>query len=271
MKASSADIEFVEFEGIRTAYRKAGDGPLLVLIHGAEADHTMFLGLMEALASSFTVVCYDQRDSGQTENGDAFYGLEVLANDAAALVRVIGQGHGVSRAHVFGTSFGGQIAQVLAARHPDAVDRLVLASTWRVGRPVSEFTADAVRELAALQANAAANAPAIAEYFFTKTYLTAHPEAIEIFRGSKRTVAQKERRARMLTDPPALDYSRVTSHTLLLSGGSDRLIPTHATLELAEHIRGTESRVLSELPHVSAVEAPERVAAAIRPFLDRRT
>ena len=72
----------------------------------------------------------------------------------------------------------------------------------------------------------------------------------------------------MLTDPPAVDYAKVSSPTLLLSGGGDRLIPTHATLELAEHIQGTQSKVLAELPHVGALEAPEQVAAAIRSFLD---
>jgi 3-oxoadipate enol-lactonase len=228
----------------------------------------MFLGLMDALARDFTVVAYDQRDSGQTGNGDAFYGLEELADDAARLIRTIGAEHRVGRAHVFGTSFGGQIAQVLAARHPDTVDRLVLGSTWRVGRPIPEFNADAMRELAPLRADPHANAPAIAAYFFTPGYLKAHPEAIEIFRGSRRTAAQQQRRAAMLTDPPAVDYAKVSSPTLLLSGGGDRLIPTHATFELAEHIQATQSKVLAELPHVGALEAPEQIAAAIQSFLD---
>ena len=269
MKARPVQILSVDVDGIRTAYREVGQGPLLVLIHGAEADHTMFLGLMDALASGYTVVAYDQRDSGETGNGDAFYGLEELADDAARLISRIGARHGVNRAHVFGTSFGGQIAQVLAARHPEVVDRLVLGSTWRVGRPPQEFNPDVMRELATLRADPGANAAAIAAYFFTAGYLKAHPEAIEIFRGSKRTVAQKEKRAGMLNDPPAVDYSKVSSPTLLLSGGSDRLIPTHATFELAEHIQATQSRVLSELPHVSALEAPEQIAAAVRSFLDR--
>ena len=149
------------------------------------------------------------------------------------------------------------------------MDRLVLGSTWRVGRPIPEFNPDAMRELAPLRADPRCQCAAIAAYFFTPGYLKAHPEAIEIFRGSRRTVAQQQRRAGMLTDPPAVDYSKVSSPTLLLSGGGDRLIPTHATFELAEHIQATQREVLGELPHVSALEAPEQVAAAIRSFLDR--
>ena len=56
MKAGPQEMSFVDVDEVRTAYRKTGRGPLLVLIHGAEADHTMFLGLMDALAGDFTVV-----------------------------------------------------------------------------------------------------------------------------------------------------------------------------------------------------------------------
>jgi 3-oxoadipate enol-lactonase len=270
MKSHAADIAFATSEGVRTAYRKVGEGPLLFLIHGGEADHTMFAGLMQALAGSFTVVAYDQRDSGQTENGNAPYGIEDLASDAAKLIAIVGKAHGVSRGHVFGTSFGGQIAQALAVRYPALVDRLVLGSTWRVGRTVAEINPQAMRELVRLRADTQANAPAIAAYFFTQEYMEAHPEAIDIFRGTKRSAAQQQRRAQMMqAAPPRVDFARVSAPTLLLAGAGDKLIPTSATFELADHIVGTQRTELAGLPHVSALEAPEQVAAAIRPFLER--
>lgn len=271
MKDSPTEIAFATCDGIRTAYRTVGKGPLLFLIHGAEADHSMFLGLSGALSRDYTVVAYDQRDSGQTENGSSSYGLEDLANDAAKLMAIVCKLHGVNRGHVFGTSFGGQIAQVLAARHPTVVDRLVLSSTWRVGRPVVQFGAEVVQTLASLRVDSQVNAPAIAAYYFTKEYLTDHPEAIDMFRGgTKRTDSQQNRRSQVIqTVPPRVDFSTVSAPTLLLAGGSDKLIPPHATFELADHILGAECNELSRLPHVSALEAPERVAAAIHPFLKR--
>ena len=270
MKNNTAEIAFATWEGVRTAYRKVGEGPLLFLIHGGEADHTMFTGLMQALAGGFTVVAYDQRDSGQTENGNSLYGIEDLADDAAKLMAIVSKSHDVSRGHVFGTSFGGQIAQALAARHPALVDRLVLGSTWRVGQSVAEINPEVMRDLVRLRADPQANAPAIAAYFFTQEYLAEHPEAIEIFRGTKRTAAQQQRRSQMMqAAPPRVDFSKVSAPILLLAGGSDRLIPAHATFELADHIRGAQCTELKGLPHVGTMEAPERVAAAIRSFLDR--
>jgi len=51
-----------EANGVTTAYQKTGRGAPLVLLHGGEADHAMFDGLVRALSDHFTVIAYDQRD-----------------------------------------------------------------------------------------------------------------------------------------------------------------------------------------------------------------
>ena len=121
---------FFEANGVATAYRTSGRGAPVVLLHGGEADHAMFDGLSRALNGHFTVIAYDQRDSGATRNPPLSYSLADLADDAAALIR----GLGYDRAHVMGTSLGGLIAQALAARHPDSIDRLILSSTWKINK-----------------------------------------------------------------------------------------------------------------------------------------
>lgn len=261
------EVNLVSANGTRTAYRARGQGPLLVMIHGAEADSTMFGALMDALATNFSVVAYDQRDSGRTENSDAAYGLADLADDAADLIRKTAGPVGESRANVYGTSFGGQIAQVLAARHPEVVDRLILGSTWRVGRPVAEINPEAVQELARLRTDSRRHAAAIATWFFTQDYLSAHPEVIEMFRGTRRSEEQQLRRARMLLNPPLIDFSGISAPTLLMAGTDDRLIPPTATFELANHIASARQVELAGVPHVGAVEAPDRLAQAVRAFL----
>lgn len=268
MSAPDADEGFAGRGEVRSFHRRRGSGPLLLLIHGAEADHGMFDALVELLAPRFTVVAYDQRDSGRTTNGDAPYGLEALADDAADLIEAVG-GSPTARAHVYGTSFGGQIAQVLALRHPGRVGRLVLGSTWRVGRVIADFNAPVFADLMRLRAEPAANAPAIASYFLHDAYLAAHPEAMDIFRGTGRNDAQKQRRAAMMqSPPPAMDWAALQAPVLLMAGSADRLIPPEATFELAEHLRGAERVLLEGVPHIGALAAPERVALAIRQFLD---
>lgn len=268
MTALSQRISFVSGDSVRTAYRRTGSGPLLLLIHGAEADHTMFFGLMDALAENLSVIAYDQRDSGSTENGSTPYDLETLANDAAALISFLFKNTGGSRVHVYGTSFGGQIAQVLAARHSQLVNRLILGSTWAVDRKLGDVNAAALEQLARLRAQLPDSAEQMAAYFFSETFLAARPETVALFRGSQRTSAQAARRALMMqAAPPAIDFDDITAPTLLLAGAADRLIPPAETFDLARRIANTHQQELSELPHVGAIEDPERVARAIKSFL----
>src|ERR1700722_11313654 len=107
-------MDRTEANGTSIAFKRSGSGPPLLLMHGAEADHSQFNAFGALLAPHFTVIAYDQRDSGETRNQPALYGPTELADNAGALIEALGY----PRAHVFGTSLGGVIAQLLAARHP---------------------------------------------------------------------------------------------------------------------------------------------------------
>jgi 3-oxoadipate enol-lactonase len=254
-----------EANGVTTAYQKTGRGAPLVLLHGGEADHAMFGGLARALNDHFTVIAYDQRDSGATRNTTATYSLADLADDAAALIRGLGHVH----AHVMGTSLGGLIAQVLAA-HPDRIDRLILSSTWKVNKSPLEVNADAFRTLASHRADTATNALKIAEFFFPPDCLRDRPELIEMFRGNSRDDGQKVRRGGVLAQPVAADLSNFDRPTLLLAGSEDRLIPNAETFAIARDLKCAETRVIEQVGHVSSIQAPERVAEAVIAFLNSK-
>lgn len=258
-------MQSFEANGVVTAYRKSGRGDPIVLLHGGEADHTMFDGLARALEPHFTVIAYDQRDSGATKNPQSPYSLADLADDAAALIG----GLGYDRAHVFGTSLGGLIAQVLAARHPDKIDRLILSSTWKVTKSPLEVNADAFRTLAGYRADTAANAPRIAEYFFPPDFLRERPQLIDMFRGTTRNEGQRARRGAILAQPPVADLTSFDRPTLVIAGAEDRLIPPAETFALAREIPAAETRTIANVGHVSSIQAPERVAEAITAFLNQ--
>ncbi|WP_298272054.1 alpha/beta hydrolase [uncultured Bradyrhizobium sp.] len=259
-------MQSLEANGIVTTYEQTGRGEPIVLLHGGEADHSMFDGLARELSVHFSVIAYDQRDSGGTRNPPSSYSLADLADDAAALIT----GLGYDRAHVFGTSLGGLIAQVLAARHPGRIDRLVLGSTWKVNRSPLDVNADVFRTLASYRGDTAANAPKIAEYFFPPDYLRARPELIEIFRGSTRDDGQKARRGALLGQPVAADLAGFDRPTLLLVGGEDRLIPNAETFALARDLVHVETRTIANVGHVASIQAPERVAEAVTAFLNSK-
>lgn len=263
----SAAVRRIDANGTSIACKVTGDGPPVVLIHGAEADHSMFDGFGALLAEHFTVVAYDQRDSGGTRNPSVPYGLAEMADDAAALIAALGY----ERAHVFGTSLGGVIAQVLATRHPGRIDRLVLSSTFRAGVPPLSINPDVFSGLAALRAGLPGTAAEIATYFFPAAHIAAHPEVVDIFNGTSRTAEQRQRRAGILAQPVTCDLAAITAPTLVLVGADDRLIPPAHTLSLARDIAHARTATLPGLGHVGTLQAPDVVAREVIAFLKARS
>lgn len=112
--------------GIRLYYEIAGDGPPVLFINGSGGDlRTEPSVLKSPLAHEFTLLAHDQRGLGRTQKPDRPYTMAEYADDAAALMDAVGW----TRAHVVGVSFGGMVAQHMALRHPDKIDRLVLVCT----------------------------------------------------------------------------------------------------------------------------------------------
>jgi 3-oxoadipate enol-lactonase len=109
----------------------------VLLISGTGADLRVARrgAPINPLARRFEVLEFDQRGLGQTSKPDAEYTMADYADDAVALLDAVGWG----RVHVVGISFGGMVAQHVAIRHPDRVDRLVLACTSAGGAGGSSF------------------------------------------------------------------------------------------------------------------------------------
>ena len=242
-------METIAANGTSISFKRSGKGSPLLLLHGAEADHSMFDAFVPLLSDDFTVIAYDQRDSGDTKNPETHYGFEELADDAAALIAALGY----PRAHVFGTSFGGVIAQVLAARNGECVDRLVLSSTFRPGAQLPSINPEFPR-FAELRSRLPDSIGEFAKFFFTPDYLAKHPEALSVFAGNKRTDEQKARRGAVIPRPISIDLGKITAPTLVLVGAEDRLIPPAYTLSLAREVANAKTATIP----VSAMSARGR-------------
>jgi pimeloyl-ACP methyl ester carboxylesterase len=100
-----------------------GEGPPLLLVHGGGEDSTMLAGQAESLAAAgYRVITYDRRGTGRS--GRAAWpgnGADQHADDAAALLATLD----AAPATVLGVSSGGVVALALAARHPEAVARVI--------------------------------------------------------------------------------------------------------------------------------------------------
>jgi len=257
----------VEANGLSIGYSTRGSGPPLVLIHGAEAGREMFAAFAPELAAHFTVITYDQRDTGSTRDltiPPRDYGLADLGDDVAELIRTLGH----DRAHVFGTSLGGNIAQVFAARHPDRLDRLILSSTFLAGHSLKSLNPGTAEQMVVWRSDPRRYAPEIATKFFPPDYLRAHPELVDMFRGGRRTPEQVARRARLTGVPYPFAKLEISAKTLLLMTEQDALIPHAATLAVAEILRAPQIHVIAGVGHIAAIQAPAELARLVVAFLE---
>jgi pimeloyl-ACP methyl ester carboxylesterase len=133
------------------AYEQAGDGPPLVLLHGAYVDSGNWAPQLESLARDFTVVAWDAPGCGGSFDPPPDYGLAGYADCLIAFVAALG----LERPHLCGLSFGSSVALEASRRHPGLPRGLVLASAFAgwagsLGRSAAEerraeFLADADR------------------------------------------------------------------------------------------------------------------------------
>ena len=105
-------------------YEVHGEGPPLVLLHGAYMTADMMGPLTEGLAASRQVIVPEMQAHGRTGDTNRPLSYEQMADDTAALI-----GHlELEQADVVGYSMGGGAALQLAIRHPELVRRLVVIS-----------------------------------------------------------------------------------------------------------------------------------------------
>jgi len=113
---------FLEVGGERVHLVERGAGPPLLLIHGYPSNATSWRPVAERLAGSFATLAPDMVGFGlSTRHPRGPLDGGAYADRLAALLDTLE----IPRAHVAGLSWGGSVAQRLAVRHPDRVQRLV--------------------------------------------------------------------------------------------------------------------------------------------------
>lgn len=103
------------------AWREAGDGPPLVILHGLFGSARNWKSIAEALAATHRVFAVDLRNHGESGWADGM-GYDALAADVAAFL----DARGLGSATLVGHSMGGKTAMMLALRDPARVDGLVV-------------------------------------------------------------------------------------------------------------------------------------------------
>lgn len=131
------------------AYRRAGAGDPLVLLHGGLSDGRSWAPQMKSLATDYDLIAWDAPGCGASADPAGHPDLDDYADAVAALIDALG----VGPVHLAGHSFGAGLAIDVCARHPGLVRSLVLSGAyagWRGSLPAAEVEARLDRGLADL-------------------------------------------------------------------------------------------------------------------------
>ena len=132
-EVTAPTLQFRTIHGYKRAFRIAGSGPALLLIHGIGDNSTTWNSVQANLAQQFTVIAPDLLGHGQSDKPRADYSVAAYANGMRDLLSVLD----IERVTIVGHSLGGGVAMQFAYQFPHLVDRLILVSSGGVTKDVN--------------------------------------------------------------------------------------------------------------------------------------
>lgn len=262
-------MPYVQVDGLVLRYRVSGSGPPLLLVRGL-ARSLDYWGEFERMAAgSFRVITYDNRGVGGSDTPRPPYTTSAMADDAAGLLRQLGE----PRAHVFGVSLGGMIAQMLAIRHPGLVDRLAIACSTPGRSRGRRLPATVLARMLCAPLLPASLAHRVgASLVLSHGHRVAHPESLRRLRDLGRRWPVPSRgflgqiAAAILHDPRE-QLATIRAPCLLLHGSGDRLVPLENSHRLRTAIPGSRLEVLPGVGHDLTTEQPRFTLRLLKQFL----
>jgi 3-oxoadipate enol-lactonase len=243
------------------------DGPGIptVLIHGVGSELSVWDRVLESLPLSSPIVRYDLRGHGRSQRPPGPYSLENFVDDHVVLMQKLG----ITRANVVGFSLGGLIAQAVALRHPDTVERLVIIGAV-AGRSDAEKEAVLSRLRVVEDDGLEAIASGGATRWYTEDFRTRHPEVVE--RHMQRFTANDPRAYaaafRVLATNDLLpDLHEIQVPTLIMTGSEDVGSPPRMARAMHASIADSELVIIDGVKHAVLEETPDKVAGEIARFL----
>src|SRR5690242_18331579 len=133
---NDAEVSQIKIDKYSVAYRVAGQGPALVLLHGFLCDSRCWRNQLAKLSDQFRVVAWDAPGAGlSSDPPDPF----TISDWSSCLARFL-NALNIEQAHILGLSWGGLLAQEFYRLYPAHVLSLILADTylgWRGAFPDS--------------------------------------------------------------------------------------------------------------------------------------
>ena len=278
-KYAGSASRFVDLPGgFHVHYQDEGDPsrPLLVLLHGFGDSFTTWEGWAPELKTKFHVIRVDFPGHGLTQ---APAGYQLSIEGLVEFVDAFAAKLALPKFAVAGNSMGGGVAWLLAVRHPDRIDALILADA--AGFPNEKPPAEVPLAFKILQYPIGRailrnidNRPLVRQGLKTDVYDKSLITPALVDRWSEFQRAPGHRAILMgvnfgaQTQATAEMLGTIKVPTLVLHGESDVLIEPASARKFAAAIPGAQLIVYPQVGHLPQIEIPQRSAADVAAFLE---
>jgi pimeloyl-ACP methyl ester carboxylesterase len=254
-------------------YESHGKGEPLVLLSDLGYDVTSLWAQVPRLSQDFRCIAIDNRGVGRSSKPSSPYTMKLLADDVINVLDHIR----VDRAHFFGVSMGGAIAQEVAINYPERVGKMALLASWprpdRYLTSLFELFRDVKRSVDPLTFERE-----VALWSFTRDYFDEHYDELEKRQRASLDVPYPTpsttfaRQAEACIGHDTLDrLPQVTAPTLALVGNRDIFTPPKFSAQITEAIPESALEIIEGAAHAAHWEKPDEVNDQVIAFLSGAT
>lgn len=281
LPAEDFELQEIELHGHRVAYRCAGSGPAIVLVHGITSTSATWGRVLPYLATRFTVIAPDLIGHGESAKPRGDYSLGGYASGVRDLMVTLGH----ESATFVGHSLGGGIVMQLSYQFPERCERLVLVDSGGLGRDLSLLLRAASLPLSELVLPVLASARVLGAgrsvgRLLGRLGIHVGTDLAELARGHASLEDPEARAAfvhtlRTIVDPlgqrvDASDrlYLAENIPFMLVWGENDSIIPVEHALAAHELVPSSRLELFEGAGHFPHLDEPQRFVEVLLDFID---
>lgn len=267
-------MPYVEINDIKMYYELHGpkEGTPLVLIEGWGQSLWCWFRQLPDFCQKHRVLVFDNRGAGKTSKPDYPYTVDMLVNDTKSLMDELG----IDKAHIFGISMGGFIAQKFAISYPNKILSLTIGMTNFGGDKAIPASGKVMAAIFAYPTETISKEEATAirrSVAWSTEFLEANQDLIRtmdkwIEENPQPETARLNQANIGLTIDIEAEIKNISAPTLILHGEKDLIVPPKNSLMLHERIPSSELVHFKDAPHRIEIERADDFNRTVLDFLE---